>query len=526
MKKICTCLFAAALLVFSHAKADTNNPSTIWISGSWGMGFHYLQDKFPETMNGGSKEWNDAVNAFDVNKFADGVQRAGAKWVLFTLGQNSGYYCAPNATLDKYSGYKAGQKNSTRDLPMDLIKALRAKGIRLVLYLPSNAPAADSTIAKGLGLTQMNGGNWVINQTFLTRWSEVIAEWSKRYGTDLSGWWFDGWYSGSGFTASYGKYYADAVRAGNPQGVFCVNTGLAANGLKLGSNYADHSALEAKDLNYKCTGRWLTSTNGTVGPLQWATFTLLGGGWWTEGSKDRYTEKEVKDYMTSTMGNGGGITWATYVNYKGDVSERQIKLLSTAAPVLANQLPVISITSPANNASFNAGTNITITAGASDADGSITKVEFFRGSIRLGEDISSPYSFSWNNVTAGTYSITAMATDNNGALKVSPITKITVKTVVTSVQNQDYTVSPPAIYPNPFKQNVTLQYEVKKPDIVKLSIYDLTGKEKKVVLNEYQSSGTYNYTINSSDLKGVSGIYIIRLNTADVIHTAKLILAE
>ncbi|WP_040496474.1 Ig-like domain-containing protein, partial [Fulvivirga imtechensis] len=58
-----------------------------------------------------------------------------------------------------------------------------------------------------------------------------------------------------------------------------------------------------------------------------------------------------------------------------------------------NSLPSVSITSPANNATFNAGASVTIAANASDSDGSVAKVEFFNGSAKLGEDLSSPYSF-------------------------------------------------------------------------------------------------------------------------------------
>jgi aryl-phospho-beta-D-glucosidase BglC (GH1 family) len=91
-----------------------------------------------------------------------------------------------------------------------------------------------------------------------------------------------------------------------------------------------------------------------------------------------------------------------------------------------NQAPSVSITSPANNASFTAPANITISANASDADGSVSKVEFFSGTTKLGEDLTSPYSFTWSGVAAGTYSLTAKATDNAGAVTTSATVSITV----------------------------------------------------------------------------------------------------
>ena len=92
----------------------------------------------------------------------------------------------------------------------------------------------------------------------------------------------------------------------------------------------------------------------------------------------------------------------------------------------ANNAPTASITSPASGANFTAPANITINASAADGDGTISKVEFFRGSTKLGEDTSAPYSFAWNNVAAANYNLTARATDNNGATTTSAIVAITV----------------------------------------------------------------------------------------------------
>jgi hypothetical protein len=94
-----------------------------------------------------------------------------------------------------------------------------------------------------------------------------------------------------------------------------------------------------------------------------------------------------------------------------------------------NLAPAVSLTSPTNGTNFNAPATITLTADASDADGTITKVEFFNGSTKIGEDLTAPFSFSWNTVAAGTYSITAKATDNGGLSTVSQNITITGNTI-------------------------------------------------------------------------------------------------
>ncbi len=80
----------------------------------------------------------------------------------------------------------------------------------------------------------------------------------------------------------------------------------------------------------------------------------------------------------------------------------------------ANEAPVITITSPATNDLFGKPATILINANASDPDDNITKVEFFNGATKIGEDLTAPYSFNWTNVQAGTYAITAKATDAEG----------------------------------------------------------------------------------------------------------------
>jgi Bacterial Ig domain len=83
--------------------------------------------------------------------------------------------------------------------------------------------------------------------------------------------------------------------------------------------------------------------------------------------------------------------------------------------------PTTSVTFPANNSSFNEGTDITLTAAANDADGSITKVEFFANGKKLAEDLTAPYEYTWINILPNDYQITTKATDNRGNSTVSSI---------------------------------------------------------------------------------------------------------
>ncbi|MES2594544.1 MAG: Ig-like domain-containing protein [Verrucomicrobiota bacterium] len=105
---------------------------------------------------------------------------------------------------------------------------------------------------------------------------------------------------------------------------------------------------------------------------------------------------------------------------------------STSAPVTLHVTPpvttppTVSITSPANNSSFLAPATINVTADAADTDGAVTKVEFFNGATKLGEDLASPYVFTWSNVAAGSYTLTAKATDDMTATTTSAVVTVQV----------------------------------------------------------------------------------------------------
>jgi len=92
---------------------------------------------------------------------------------------------------------------------------------------------------------------------------------------------------------------------------------------------------------------------------------------------------------------------------------------------VANQPPTVSITSPANNSTYNAPTNLPVTVNANDPDGSVSKVEFFRSGAKVGESSGSPFNFTWTNVLVGTFQLTAVASDNLGAMGTSAPISIT-----------------------------------------------------------------------------------------------------
>jgi RHS repeat-associated protein len=103
---------------------------------------------------------------------------------------------------------------------------------------------------------------------------------------------------------------------------------------------------------------------------------------------------------------------------------------SVAVPITVNAPPTVSLSSPAQNATFTAPANITLTADAADADGTITSVEFYQGTTLITTLTAAPYTFAWTNVPQGAYVLTAKATDDRGATTTSAPVNITVGAAV------------------------------------------------------------------------------------------------
>ncbi len=165
-------------------------------------------------------------------------------------------------------------------------------------------------------------------------------------------------------------------------------------------------------------------TNSVNGNLNQATFSQ-------NKNRTRFDDFSNPSCFLADGSHGGlaanlGIT---NVSLAGDIISFDYKGGST------NQSPLVNITAPANNATFTATASINITATASDADGTISKVDFYNGNTLLGTDASAPYSFTWNIATAGIYTITTKATDNLGAATISTPVVITITTPVCTLQN-------------------------------------------------------------------------------------------
>jgi hypothetical protein len=141
------------------------------------------------------------------------------------------------------------------------------------------------------------------------------------------------------------------------------------------------------------------------------------------------------------------------------------------AAAAVNQMPSVTISSPANNVTIEVPDTITFTANAFDSDGSIVKVEYYNGQEKLGESHSQPWSLSFVCNKSGNYEIIAIAYDNlNGSASSAPLTL--------SVQLKREYPDLIHLFPNPNNGNMTVDLnaiaEFDEP--TSLFIVNLSGK--------------------------------------------------
>jgi len=79
-------------------------------------------------------------------------------------------------------------------------------------------------------------------------------------------------------------------------------------------------------------------------------------------------------------------------------------------------------------------------------------------------------------------------------------------------------------YPNPFNSSTTISFEISKPGVIKLAVYDLLGREIAILVNGYLETGNYTIEFDASDI--VSGFYFCRLRAGDAVETRRMVLLK
>jgi Alpha-L-fucosidase/Domain of unknown function (DUF4114) len=267
--------------------------------------------------SGADGTWNDTVNNFDVPAFVADVAKTGAAYVIFSVGQTSGFYASPSQTFLEITGTAPGEYVSTRDLIKEVAQALKKIGIATMIYVSAEGPtAAPESIRNNFPIRDDRASD----PFFRSRFNSIIKEWSQRWGDDVAGWWFDGaWVEG--YTNPVNgranlNALISAAKVGNPESLVSVNP---SSGRYVAlTDRQDFLAGENTvfdrypDANY-------------TGPA-WHAMSYLGSTW-SEGST-RYGNQQIIDYVQNVNRGRGVVTMDVAVNQRGRISAAQIAQLT------------------------------------------------------------------------------------------------------------------------------------------------------------------------------------------------------
>ncbi len=106
--------------------------------------------------------------------------------------------------------------------------------------------------------------------------------------------------------------------------------------------------------------------------------------------------------------------------------------------------------------------------------------------------------------------------DFNGSTKFSEIVEVNLQSISQFQLDQNY--------PNPFNPSTKIKYSIPNQNYVQLRVYDILGRQVKVLVNEQKEAGIYNITFNASSLP--SGIYLYTLTADGLSMTNKMILSK
>jgi alpha-L-fucosidase len=324
---------AAAAAAGRNLQAADSAERAAWLKDArWGVMTHFLAEWIAPQAHESIETWNRFVEGFDTAGLANQLASAGAGYYLLTIGQNSGFYIAPNPTYDRLTRIEPS-KCSRRDLVADMAAALKEKGIRLMVYLPSGAPGRDHAAIEAL---QWKRGHYP-NHEFQIKWEAVIRDWSERWGARVSGWWIDGCYWPNAMYRSPERpnfaSLAAALRAGNPNSILAFNHGVIYSLISI-TDEDDYTAGEANEPE-RITLRGSRFFEGRVDGAYPHMLSFLGEAW-GKGAP-RFSDEQVIQWTRNLVSSGAAVTWDAPIRAGGVIWDPFLRQLEAIGKAVGQQ---------------------------------------------------------------------------------------------------------------------------------------------------------------------------------------------
>jgi alpha-L-fucosidase len=301
--------------------------------GSYGIMVHYLISPAGDTDEKRTAGLNRIVDGFDLDAFIAQFRSTGADWLIFTIGQNTGYYNSPNAFLDE----ACPGHTSSRDLVLEIAQRVKALGKRFIAYLPAEVSAHSEAIH------QTFAWNPEDQSTFQKRYQRFIRAYAVKLGKLLDGWWFDGCYEWPVFHNSLYDWPAwiEAARAGNPEAIVAFNDGAFCIGkLDPVTPLEDYHAGEVHMLQ---DGK-IKLGHSDDSPLYMPDSRFIGGVQWHAllpvdstfegGEPYHYSDEVLFEWVKECKAVGGAVTLNLPIGLDGRIPEASVAQMQRLSAAL------------------------------------------------------------------------------------------------------------------------------------------------------------------------------------------------
>lgn len=134
--------------------------------------------------------------------------------------------------------------------------------------------------------------------------------------------------------------------------------------------------------------------------------------------------------LNGTPTQAGTSTFGITVTDSAGAAQPVSSTFSMVVAPAANTPPAVSLSAPVNGAVVPVGSTVTLAAAASDADGAVTRVDFYVNNVQVGSTGGPGFAMSWLVPAPGSYSVRALAVDDRGASAQTATISITTKSEV------------------------------------------------------------------------------------------------
>jgi hypothetical protein len=265
-----------------------------------------------------------------------------------------------------------------------------------------------------------------------------------------------------------------------------------------------------------------------------ANFTITGGSltahggdaFYVTGAKANITINNSAIISASTGKIVDAVSTSTVV-FKVDAAALTGKLVTDAASVLnAVFQNGASLNGSVNNSNTASSISLSLDASSSlNLTGDCYVTVFTNSGAISGSSVSNVtgngYNIYYNSSASGNSYLGARTYNLNNGGKLLPLGSVKIGNETENMPEEFFLHQN---YPNPFNPETTIKYKIPSGCFVRLTVYDLQGREVSALVNEWQGAGTYSVPFKGIGLS--SGIYYYRLIAGAVNGIKKMILIK